>query len=278
MVPGGGNRHSTARVSLGMEGPNPLAVGWSVLRALRVDKPGWLPTAPQPNYGALATILGEVGRHGVPALPGLLDELGRYTLEQSKINSNQLDRDGALAYWLNLYNAGALTLAGEAFATGKRSVLRLPGAFTRPFVTVQGESLSLNQIEHGKIRRFNDPRIHASLVCGSASCPTLRYEPYEGGRLGDQLDDQTRSFLAAGGATIDGDTLLLSRVFLWYGGDFVRPHRMPTFIPATRRRIATALLPWLSDDLLRWLQSSGRPAIGFQPYDWSLACSVRKPV
>jgi hypothetical protein len=219
----------------------------------------------------------EVRDRGVPALPGLLDALDEYTVDQTAVDPRQLSRDDALAFWLNLYNAGALTLAGEAYATREQSVLRLPGAFTRPFVTIAGESLSLDHIEHGKIRRFRDPRIHAALVCGSASCPTLRFDPYEGARLDHQLDDQTRSFLAAGGATLQGDELWLSRVFLWYGGDFVRPRRMPTFLPATRRQIAAALGPWLPKDQQRCLQS-GRHQIRFQPYDWSLACSVRKPV
>lgn len=260
-----------------MEGPNPLAVGISVLRALRTRKPRWSGTAVSPGNGGLGSILDQVHRRGVPALPGLLDELDEFTIEQSQVKPSELTHDGGLAYWLNLYNAGALTLAGEASATGEQSVLRLPGAFTRPFVTVGGESLSLNDIEHGKIRRFKDPRIHAALVCGSASCPTLRYEPYEGEGLNDQLDDQTRSFMAAGGASVEGDRLLLSRVFLWYGGDFVRPRRMPTFLPATSRQIGNAIAPWLSDDQQRWLES-GRRRVGFQPYDWSLACSVRKPV
>lgn len=277
MVPGAGNRHGACRVAVDMEGPNPLAVGISVLRALRTQKPQWVGTAPSPDTGELGSILDQVRRQGVPALPGLLDELDEFTLDQTHVNPSELTHDGGLAYWLNLYNAGALTLAGEAFATGEQSVLRLPGAFTRPFVTVGGENLSLNDIEHGKIRRFKDPRIHAGLVCGSASCPTLRYKPYDGAQLDSQLDDQTRSFLAAGGASIKGDRLMLSRVFLWYGGDFVRPQRMPTFIPASGRQIGNAVAPWLSDDQQRWLES-GRRRVGFQPYDWSLACSVRKPV
>ena len=279
MVQAAGNRHGSRSVGFDMEGPNPLAVGWSVLAALRVQRPRWsdVRPAPGPDAGGLGAILDEVRDHGVPALPRLLDVLDEYTVDQAEVDPSELSRNDALAFWLNLYNAGALTLAGEAFATGEQSVLRLPGAFTRPFVAITGESLSLNHIEHGKIRRFRDPRIHAALVCGSASCPTLRYEPYEGNNLHSQLDDQTRSFLAAGGAVREGDELWLSRVFLWYGGDFVRPRRMPTFLPASGRRIAAAVDPWLSDDRRSWL-GSGKRRIRFQPYDWGLACSVRKPV
>ena len=46
----------------------------------------------------------------------------------------------------------------------------------------------LDDIEHGKVRRFGDPRIHSALVCGSVSCPTLRFEPYEGDRLDASAD------------------------------------------------------------------------------------------
>lgn len=260
-----------------MDGPNPITVGLSVLRALRVKKPTWHSTTAEPDASRLAEVLEVVRTRGVQSLVGLLDELDEYVAGQSTVDPTGLGRDAALAFWLNLYNAGALTLAGEAVATGEGSVLRLPGAFTRAFTLVAGESLSLNDIEHGKIRRFGDPRIHSALVCGSASCPTLRYEPYVGARLDEQLDDQTRSFLEAGGAVIEQDTLQLSRVFLWYGADFVRPRRMPTFIPAGRRQVAEALVPWLPDGHTRWLRSARR-SIAFQSYDWSLACSVRKPV
>ena len=259
-----------------MDGPNPIEVGVSVVKALRVRKPRWHSTAPAPDYGRLGLVLDTVRRHGVPALGGLLDELDDYTADLSTIAPTELSRTDALAYWLYLYNAGALTLAGEATATNERSVLRLPGAFTRPFTTVEGESVSLNDIEHGKIRRFGDPRIHSALVCGSASCPTLRYEPFDGDRLATELDDQMASFLTGGGSLLEGDVLSLSRVFLWYGGDFVRPGRMPTFLPVGKRRIARALEPWLPEDHRAWLRS-GAGKIAFQSYDWSLGCSVRKP-
>jgi hypothetical protein len=76
------------------------------------------------------------------------------------------------------------------------------------------------------------------------------------------------TFLSSGGASVSGDTLMLSRVFLWYGADFVRPNRMPTWIPASRKRVAHALRPWLGDASIERLQ------IEFQPYDWGLRCSV----
>ena len=256
-----------------MDAPDPFSVAVSVLRSLRVSPPRPGGTTPAPDHGSLASVLDAVHARGVTALPGLLDELDDYAARMSAVRPDELSRPDALAFWLNLYNAAALTLAGETFATAERSVLRLPGAFTRPVVSVAGESLSLDNIEHGKIRRFKDPRIHAALVCGSASCPTLRYEPFEGRSLDAQLEDQMRTFLAAGGALVDGDRLILNRIFLWFGSDMVRPTRMPSFLPVSRRRVARALVTWLPDDISSWLASGSR-SVGFADYDWSLACSV----
>ena len=259
-----------------MESPNPLSVAGSVLRSLRTSPPRPVGTAPPPEYGALAAVLDAVQVGGVPLLPGLLDELDAFAADMSDVQPDELSRPDALAFWLNLYNAGALTLAAETIATAERSVLRLPGAFTRPMVKVSGENLSLDNIEHGKVRRFKDPRIHAALVCGSASCPTLRYEPYEGRTLDAQLEDQMRSFLAAGGAVIDSERLVLNRIFLWFGSDLAHPARMPSFRPVSRRQVARALIPWLPDDIRSWYTSGSRP-VAFADYDWSLACSVGRP-
>jgi hypothetical protein len=190
------------------------------------------------------------------------------------VDPSTLNRSEQLAYWINLYNVGALNLAARALAGGAGSVLRIPGGFTEPLFDLAGERLSLDSIEHGKIRRFGDPRVHGALVCGSVSCPTLRYEPYRGDQIESQLDDQMRRFLAGGGARFDAETrtVNLSRVFLWYGGDFARPHRMPTWIPARPQTLVRALLPWF-DQAERWVLP-GQTKVHYQPYDWGLRCAV----
>lgn len=256
-----------------MKGPNPFSVGISVMRARLVAPPR--PTvdsgAAAPEHSRLSPVLSRVEKEGVPALPGLRTHLEAYVADLSTTDPDRLNETDALAYWLNLYNAGALKLAGEAFTQNHESVLRMPGAFTSTLTSVAGTPLTLTQIEHGKIRRFGDPRIHGALVCGSVSCPTLRYEPFEGAQLDRQLDDQMTKFLSSGGARVSDSSLLLSRVFLWYGSDFVRPHRMPTLLPARKRMVARALQPWLEPDISNRLD---RLRVGFQPYDWGLACSV----
>jgi hypothetical protein len=216
-------------------------------------------------------VLQAVAANGVNAITDAAPELGRYLETATDVDPDSLTRDEALAYWINLYNALALDLAGRAHAAGEESVLGIGSGFSRPVVEVGGESLSLDGIEHGKIRRFGDPRIHAALVCGSLSCPTLRHEPFSGSDLDQQLEDQMRDFLAAGGARIEDETLRLSRVFLWYGADFVRPHRMPTLVPASKRAIARALARWMEPAIAEQQKSL---RVGFQTYDWGLGCAV----
>ncbi len=228
------------------------------------------------DHGGFAPILDELAATGVEALPGQREALAAYRASLAGVDPDALTRAEALAYWLNLYNAEALALAGTAVDAGASTVLRVPGAFDRPRVTVAGEELSLNDIEHGKVRRFRDPRVHGALVCGSVSCPTLRYEPFSGDRVAAQLDDQMRTFVAGGGAELDrsGEVLRLSRVFLWYGADFTRPHRMPTILPATRGSVAAAVSRWLPPDDAGWVRQR-RPRVAYQRYDWGLSCAIR---
>jgi hypothetical protein len=254
------------------ENPNPLLVGWSILRAMRVRKPRPSGTAVV-EHDALSEILDVLAESGVPGLASQRVRIAEYVADLATVDPDHLSRNDALAFWLNLYNAGALELAAETSAQGAPSVLRVPGGFSRAWVNIAGEDLSLDDIEHGKLRRFGDPRIHGALVCGSASCPTLRYEPYTGSTVDRQLDDQMRAFLAGGGVHYNegSQRLELSRIFKWYGADFVRPHRMPSWIPPSKSAVAAAIERWLDPELR---DVADRAAIRFQSYDWTLACSI----
>ena len=258
------------------DGPKPLRVVWSITRSLLTVR------APRPHgsgsvdHERLRSPLHDIDADGTGALAYLDGDLRTYTHELRAVEPDQLTRDEALAFWINLYNACALILAGVAQRNGDNSVLRVPGGFQRPVIEVAGERLSLDDIEHAKLRRFGDPRIHAALVCGSVSCPTLRREPYTGPGLTDQLDEQLTYFLASGGSQVDRDQALvtLSRVFLWFGADFVRPRRMPTFLPARRSSILASLLPWMDAGVGEWVELAS-PRIEFGRYDWGLRCAVR---
>jgi hypothetical protein len=255
--------------------PNPMAVAWSVWRSLRTVLPPRPTGGDAWDHGLLEEPLRRLHIDGPGILPDLADPIKAYLSEAATVAPDRLSRDEALALWINLYNAGALLMAGRALQDGHDSVLRIPGAFRRPLLTIGGEDLSLDDIEHAKLRRLGDPRIHAGIVCGSVSCPTLRHEPYRGGDVDAQLDDQMRRVLVAGALGIDHEAgvVELSRIFLWYGADFVRPHAMPTFLPVRSQRVLTSLLHWVDPDRSEWIRAH-RPRVRFQSYDWSLSCRV----
>lgn len=258
------------------EGPNPLVAAWSIVSSLaRVARPNPLGTATV-GHEALAGPLSRLAEDGPGVLTSLSGELGTYLSSVRSVDPDQLTRDEAQALWINLYNAGALVHAAEAQRQGATSVLLVPGAFRKPVVRIGAEDLSLDDIEHGKLRRFRDPRIHAALVCGSVSCPTLRGEPYSGVAIARQLDDQMRHFLASGGLihNEERNVVMLSRVFLWFGADFVRPKRMPTILPTRRGAVLSALSGWIEPSIQESIATMA-PEVGFQSYDWSLSCSVR---
>ncbi|MFV1969888.1 MAG: DUF547 domain-containing protein [Acidimicrobiia bacterium] len=255
-------------------GPNPFRAAWNMLYARRLK-------SPRPNgnvavdHEPLSRVLDRLRSEGVRSLARASSDLAAYRDVLSSIDPNDLSPQESLAFWINLYNAGALHRAGHAYANDYGSVLRVPGAFSAPWATVAGESMSLDDMEHGKIRRFGDPRIHGALVCGSASCPTLRSEPFDGTRLDEQLDSQMRFFLANGGGRLDRaeNTLHLTRVLKWYGADFVRPHKMPTLRPARASDLAMAISRWLDpEDAVHVIAQ--KPRVVFASYDWGLGCSV----
>ena len=255
--------------------PNAIKVLASVALAMRRrrPRPGGMGKV---DHDLLAPVLDAVAAGGVSALAEFRSDIAIYRNRLEQIDPDTLTRNEALAYWLNLYNAGVLDFAAEADSTNVGTVLQVPAAFTRRWVTIAGERLPLHEIEHAKVRRFKDPHIHGALVCGSASCPTLQSEPYTGNDLEEQLEDQMAAFLRNGAATVDRSKgeLSLSRIFLWYGPDLARPGRMPAWLPATHGRLYRGRVRWLDPGVREWVEETS-PKITFQPYDWSLGCGVR---
>lgn len=254
--------------------PNVLRAGLSIVSALLKVRPPEGFGFDSVNHDRFASVLEFLHGNVVRQLPDAVEELNRYLEELASVEPSQLSRDEALAFWINMYNAAGLRLGAAAVREGVATVFGVPGAFTTPVVKVDGEALSLDQIEHGKIRRFGDPRIHAGLVCGAMSCPTLRREPYTG-QIEHQLNDQMRQFLADGAIRVvpAAGEVVLSPILSWFGRDFVAPHRMPTFLPARRRMVLGALTPWLDDETARWIEQV-RPSIRYSGYDWGLGCAI----
>lgn len=138
-------------------------------------------------------------------------------------------REQRLAFWINAYNAFTIRLILDHYPIASiRKIGWLPGAAFRekfiPMPGLKGGAISLNDIEHDTLRaNFREPRIHFALVCASTSCPALRNEAYRASELGEQLDDQARTFLhdtSKNRFDAEANTLYLSQIFDWFRADF----------------------------------------------------------
>jgi len=88
--------------------------------------------------------------------------------------------------------------------------------------SIDGETVSLDDIENKILRPLGEPRIHFAIVCASVSCPDLRNTPYTASNLNAQLDEQIQQFLsnADKGLRIGNESIQISKIFDWFGKDF----------------------------------------------------------
>ena len=133
-----------------------------------------------------------------------------------------VDPDARLAFWLNAYNALTVDLVADHWPLA--SIRDLDGGKvwdTRRF-TVAGASLTLNQIEHERIRPLGDGRIHAAVNCASLGCPPLAREAYTGPALQVQLDAAAARWVSTNAVQIDraSGAARFNQIFQWYASDF----------------------------------------------------------
>ena len=137
-----------------------------------------------------------------------------------------LSRDAAMAFWINLYNAKTVDLILDNYPV--QSITKIGGLFSfgpwdQDVVTVEGRTLSLNDIEHGILRPIwnNDPRIHYAVNCASIGCPNLATQPFTSANLATMLDEGARSYVNhPRGAEVVNGRLTVSSIYDWYKVDF----------------------------------------------------------
>lgn len=159
------------------------------------------------------------------------DKLQQYLGQLSAVTQPEFERftrEQQLAFLINAYNAFTIELILTEWPDID-SIRDIGGFWRSPwkreFISLLGESVSLDQIEHEWIRgsgRYQEPRIHFAVNCASIGCPALRSEAYTGERLDEQLEDQTYLFLSdqSRNRLKNNQTLLLSEIFDWYREDF----------------------------------------------------------
>ncbi|MGH1339046.1 MAG: DUF547 domain-containing protein [Aureispira sp.] len=141
------------------------------------------------------------------------------------------------AFWINCYNAYFLILKRE-------KKIDKPAIYTQALLTIAQQKFSLDDIEHGILRRFRykyslgyfpnfftpapirtlavpkiDYRLHFALNCGAKSCPPIAF--YTPEKIDQQLDFATQAFLESESDFDEQHQVVYTtRLFLWFLGDF----------------------------------------------------------
>ena len=189
--------------------------------------------------------------------------LDAYLASLASAPFEELGRDEKLALLINAYNAFTLRLILDHRPVSSIKDIPSGKRWDDRRWRLAGEMVSLDQIEHERIRAaFREPRIHFALVCAARSCPPLRAEAYVGDRLEAQLADQTRRVHSdARWLLFDpaSGTLQLTKLYDWYGSDFLQA------APSVEQYVAA-----YQPSVRAALGAGERVKIRWLPYDWSL--------
>jgi hypothetical protein len=188
-----------------------LAVATMVVLAAAF--PGCAPAAPAPQYDDYrAALMAFVDARGLVDYAGLkeqrvyLDDFVTYLERLDPKTYDAWPEPDKIALWINAYNALTLRAVIDNYPIAPQtpngsyptnSIRQVKGVWDFNRVNVMGQSITLGYIETKILRRdFHDVRVHMALSSAAISGPLLRGEPYEGAKLGAQLDDQVLKFLS----------------------------------------------------------------------------------
>ena len=160
--------------------------------------------------------------------PADRQKLADYVKRLQAVEVDSLDRAAQKAYWINFYNALTVKVVLDHYPVKSiRDIDISPGLFSNgpwdaKLVRVQGEDVSLNDMEHRILRPiWKDNRIHYAVNCASLGCPNLQPEPFTALNVESLLEKAAGEYINhPRGARFDGDRLVVSSIYSWFRVDF----------------------------------------------------------
>ncbi len=158
-------------------------------------------------------------------------KLKAYVASLERVDVAALDRPEQFAFWANLYNAKTIDIVLDHHPVksikdislgGSLTALVTGGPWKAKVVKVAGQDLSLDDIEHGLLRKvFKDPRVHYAVNCASVGCPNLSKAAFTGAALQTQLDNGARAYVnSPRGIRVSGGKVTASSIYNWFQDDF----------------------------------------------------------
>lgn len=155
----------------------------------------------------------------------LLDD---YLHRLSAVPIDNYNRGEQLAFWINLYNAHTVALVLAHYPVASiRDIDISPGLFARgpwgkELVSVAGEALTLNDIEHRILRPiWNDARLHYAVNCAAIGCPNLQPAAFTAANAEQLMEQGSRTFVnSVKGVHFAAGRLIVSSIYAWFLEDF----------------------------------------------------------
>ncbi len=155
--------------------------------------------------------------------------LAAYLASMQAASPSQFSKSGAMAFWINLYNAKTLAVVVERYPVASIKKINLGGGglfgsgpWSANILTVEGQELSLDDIEHRILRAlFGDPMLHYALNCASYSCPNLATSAFTAGNAEALMLAGAKDYINhKRGVTVEGSSITASKIYTWYSADF----------------------------------------------------------
>ena len=152
--------------------------------------------------------------------------LDSYLEELQSVKVTGLNRNEQQAYWINLYNAFTVKVILDNYPVD--SILKISkglfktGPWDMKLMRIEGEEVSLNDIEHRVLRPiWKDNRIHYAVNCASLGCPNLQGQAFTAENTDRLLDKAAREYVNhSRGVGFEGSRLGASSIYSWYQVDF----------------------------------------------------------
>lgn len=177
-----------------------------------------------------------------------------------------LNRGEQQAYWINLYNALTVQVIVDHYPVKSiRDIDISPGLFSdgpwaKKLIKIEGEDVSLDDIEHRILRPiWNDPRIHYAVNCASVGCPDLIGRAYTAQDMDRLLSENAVAYInSPRGVKIADGAITVSKIYDWFQEDF----------GGSEKGVIQHLLTYARGERGAALQAATE--IADYDYDWSL--------
>lgn len=154
-----------------------------------------------------------------------MSNLSMYIDDLANRTPSKMPKNDAMAYWANLYNALTVQVVAQNYPVKSIREIksgRRKGPWKRKLVVVEGEDLTLDNIEHDIMRPiYKTPLVHYMVNCASIGCPNLKTSPWRAETLQADMEVAARAYInSPRGAAFENNKIKASKIYRWFKKDF----------------------------------------------------------